>query len=402
MIAVETQIRQASNLLLHLTTQLTNAVLSISESVKEQYRSVFCAPAVSHAVHLDFETKDAEGQYVTPEGALKHMVLSSISSTAVTAASGTLSEACGIVGMAGVGKTVALQGLAADKDIRARFPDGIQYMSLGQEATVQTAIQEVARAMTLCGASETAAKVENSTSLKEAVAFAFTWFQEKECLLLIDDKWPTEECPTGFLTDLRQLLRESPRSRMAISTRSVEIAYGAGLVVDFGAREPLGAVSVNIFMKYAQKSIPLGSAPATGDALLPSVTKILQWCAGLPIALSVSGSAVALLVRNVGSLEMACEIYANDFEERAMNLSDKRDRDGSRLSDGILLSLKYLQVEFSNWKERESVEIDRTIRELYTSLCVLMKQLWVPISVLGAMWNLDEKSALDIANLFVE
>ncbi len=177
---------------------------------------------------------------------------------------------------------------------------------------------------------------------------------------------------------------------------------GAGSVVDFGARQPLGPVSVNIFMKHARSSMSLRDAPDTGETILPSVAKILRWCSGLPIALSVCGFAVALLVRNVGMFESACEMYVTDFEERATNLDDEPDCDGSRLADGILLSLKYLQVELSKWRERKAVHIEFTISDLYTSLCVLMKQLWVPVSVLSRMWNLDEKSALDIANMFLK
>ncbi len=48
-------------------------------------------------------------------------------------------------GMAGVGKRTALRGLAVKKDIRGRFPDGILRMSLGEGATVQSVIQEIAR-----------------------------------------------------------------------------------------------------------------------------------------------------------------------------------------------------------------------------------------------------------------
>ncbi len=49
-------------------------------------------------------------------------------------------------------------------------------------------------------------------------------------------------------SDLQQLLRESSESRMAVSTRSVNIAVEAGSIVNFGARDPLGPVSVAIFM----------------------------------------------------------------------------------------------------------------------------------------------------------
>ncbi len=129
-------------------------------SSKEEYRSAISISSFSHSVNLNFDGRDAGGQFVTPEGALKHKILSSISTETVTAATGKLNPAHGVVGMAGVGKTIALQGLASDKDIRHRFPDGIQYISLGYEATVQTAVQEIARSMTMTGASASVAKVE--------------------------------------------------------------------------------------------------------------------------------------------------------------------------------------------------------------------------------------------------
>ncbi len=76
--------------------------------VGEEYNSKESVPIFSHEVHLDFETRDTEGHFATPEGVLKHKVLSNISSEAVTAAVGQLHAAYGAVGMAGAGKTSAL------------------------------------------------------------------------------------------------------------------------------------------------------------------------------------------------------------------------------------------------------------------------------------------------------
>ncbi len=239
-------------------------------SSKEDYSSAISTPSFSHAVNLDFETRDAEGQFATPEGVLKHKILSSFSTEGVTAATGQINSAHGVVGMAGVRKTIALQGLASDKDICQRFPDGIQYISLGQEATVQTAVQGIARAMTMTGASASVATVETSTSLSEAITHAIRWFQGKMCLFLIDDMWPMDDSRTGFLTDLQQLLRESPESRMAVSTRSVNIAVEAGSIVNFGARDPLGPVFVAIFMAHAMRC----HRNNRGD-VSPSISKIL-------------------------------------------------------------------------------------------------------------------------------
>ncbi len=78
--------------------------LDHAASSKEEYCSAISTPSFSHAVNLDFETRDAGGQFITPEGALKHKILSSISTEAVTAATGELNPAHGVVGMAGVGK----------------------------------------------------------------------------------------------------------------------------------------------------------------------------------------------------------------------------------------------------------------------------------------------------------
>ncbi len=205
-------------------------------------------------------------------------MLSSVSSRAVSLATGALNPSHGVLGMAGVGKTIALQGLAGDKDVRSRFPDGIQYVSLGQAASVQTAIHEIARVMRLTGATVSVASVESSTSLREAVDYAFQWFQNRQCLFLIDDIWPTSACPTGYLSDLQQLLRESPESRIAVSTRSVNIAVEAGSIVNFGARDPLGPVSVAIFMAHALKCF----RHKAGD-VSPSISKVLARCGGLPM-----------------------------------------------------------------------------------------------------------------------
>ncbi len=89
---------------------------------------------------------------------------------------GVLNSAYGVVDMAGVGKTVALQGLAFDEDIQKHFSDGIHYMSLGKGATVQTVVGEIANIMRIAGANEIVHSVEKPSSVKEAVSKAETWF----------------------------------------------------------------------------------------------------------------------------------------------------------------------------------------------------------------------------------
>ncbi len=57
-------------------------------------------PLTSLTITLDFDSKDEEGKPTTPEGFLKRSVLNEV----VTAATGAAMPACGVLGMAGVGK----------------------------------------------------------------------------------------------------------------------------------------------------------------------------------------------------------------------------------------------------------------------------------------------------------
>ncbi len=139
--AVETKIDSASNRILLLALWLAD---DHRGSTKDVFRPTTNTPALTDAISLDFGNRN------TPEGILKRAVLSGKSSITV---------AYGVVGMAGVGKTVALQGLASDRQIRDRFPDGILFMTLGQGATVQTVIWELKEILILTGASNIAADV---------------------------------------------------------------------------------------------------------------------------------------------------------------------------------------------------------------------------------------------------
>ncbi len=58
---VERRIKEVSNELLQLIIMFSNALkldsLNVAESLKEEHRPVVCAPAVSHSVYLDFESR---------------------------------------------------------------------------------------------------------------------------------------------------------------------------------------------------------------------------------------------------------------------------------------------------------------------------------------------------------
>ncbi len=349
MLAAGASIEKASNQLLQLTLALGSSLkiqqhhdallskfenLAVVEPANDVYRPGTNTPGLAATVNLDFISQDEDGRPTTPEGTLKSSVLSSNSSNTVIVAAGVIQPACCIVGMAGVGKTVALQGLAHDEDVQRRFPDGIFFMTLGKGATVETVLREIARIVAVTGAKSIMSTVLSSASVREAVDYAVPWLTGRICLFLVGDIWPTENCKTGFLMDLHQLLRERPESRMAISTRNVAIAQSAGAIVIFGARDSLGPVSLSIFMSHATCSADGKSGAPHRRNLRSSLKKILVVCGGLPIALAVTGCAVRFLASAHGDFDRACDIYSVHLDGKRRGLGDEETMEGTSLTPG--------------------------------------------------------------------
>ncbi len=132
--------------------------------------------------------------------------------------------------------------------------------------------------------------------------------------------------------------------------------------------------------------MPEETFASESPGLRNSVQKSLYICAGLPIALAVTGSAVALRSGTLGNFETAYDAYATRLKKKRGNRGDEDTTDGTSLNAGILLSLECLQDELSKRK----VKTDHFIFDLYTSLCVLESQAWILYLFWGGFGNLTE------------
>lgn len=248
--------------------------LQITGNVEEVYREEASTPALPQGTTVSLGTKVGTGKHFTAEGMLKESILSSESSSTLTVAEGTLTPTHAAVGMTVDGKTTALQGLAFDEDIRVRFPDGIQHIAFRQGAASTTAIAETC----------------------------------------------------------------SSQSRMAISTRSTLIAHSARRRIESGARDPLGAVSENIFMMHTTRDGTWKAPQEPDGKRRRSVSTILRICAGLPLALAVTGCAVAFLAEKFGDDESACDDYASRLEKLRRELGEEQAEGSTSLNAAICLS----------------------------------------------------------------
>lgn len=303
-------------------------------STTETYCAGRFVPSLPANVYLEFYSRDETGNFCAPEGNLKATLMSSTAANHIIAARGAESPepVHGASDMTGVGKTIALIALGHDRDVRDHFRDGVLYMALGADASVEHITRSLSKIMKFTGARASADAVRKETNLTAAVEDAALWFQGKRNLFLIDDVWPTAGYDTGYLSQLQNILEGCCDSRIVITTRNRRVGSSVLSHVEFDARDPLGPTSTSIFMGYATN----GCKEDVGErAQLASVQGILRLCAGLPIALSVTGGFVAASVCSGLDFQYACDSYSKSLEART-------NFGASILESAIKMSLEYL------------------------------------------------------------
>lgn len=128
---------------------------------------------------------------------------------------------------------------------------------------------------------------------------------------------------------------------------------------------------------------------------LKAARSILELCSGLPIALSVSGAAVAQRMKSGLDLQYACRAY---FENIA---HEKALHPGFFFLDyAIPVSLAALEDEIQNSRSGLQPLTSFSVSELYTSLSVLQNLQFAPVSVLARMWDVSDVNAVDICTMF--
>ncbi len=106
------------------------------------------------------------------------------------------------------------------------------------------------------------------------------------------------------------------------------------------------------------------------------------------------------MVRHYWSFEHACDAYALKLEKER-KLGRRYDDRRRGMPECRNCAKSGQEAEFSQCVAEHSPETDHTVCDLYVSLCVLSNQAWVPVWVLGRMWQLEADAAMDIATLLL-
>jgi hypothetical protein len=170
----------------------------------------------------------------------------------------------GLVGMGGVGKTTVARAVADDAAVRARFTDGVAWLTAGPDAD-PVACQRQLAAM-LGDASAIAGVAAGRDRLRALLAGTSR-------LIVADDVW--DAAVTSAL-DV-----ELPDVRLLVTTRDQQaLGHGAACLVDLVDDD-------------TARRILAAWAGITADALPPQAQELITLCGGLPLALAAAGGLAA-------------------------------------------------------------------------------------------------------------
>jgi WD40 repeat protein len=293
--------------------------------------------------------------------ALKAKVLTSVlpdaAPQAVVMTSAT--RQIGVQGMGGIGKSVLAAALASDAQMRKAFPDGVFWVTVGQEPNL-TALQ-VALAKALGDDQPTFGDVQQGKlGLRELWA-------DKTALLILDDVWRVEHAAAFEGLGTRGKLLVTTRDARLITALGAT-AHALGLLDDGQA--------LALLASWAKQPV----------AELPSAAhQVMRECGHLPLALAMVGAMV----------QGKPDRWENVLHKlRSADLGKIRQQfPGYPYAD----LLKTIQVSVAALEPEE--------QERYLEFAVFPEDTPIPEAVLQTFWRsagLEQYDAQDVIDCLVE
>ncbi|WP_068816760.1 NB-ARC domain-containing protein [Phormidesmis priestleyi] len=287
---------------------------------------------------------------------LKNLVLSSsIQSTGITRS--TLKV--GVYGMGGIGKSVLAAMLARDPEVRAAFPDGIFWITLGQEPIL--ALRQLDLARILGDASLPFQDVQQGKiHLSQLLG-------DKTCLLILDDVWKADHVAAfNILGEQSGLLFTTRDSSIVKALNASE--HRVDLLSDDEALELLTACS-----GQCQETLPI------------EAHEIVKECGNLPLALSMIGAIAKARPDRWDNL--LYKLQNADLDKIRHEFPDYPYPD----------LLKAIQVSVN--------ALEPAVKVRYLDFAVFLEDTAIPETTLRTFWEpegLDEYDTQDVIDTLVE
>ena len=218
----------------------------------------------------------------------------------------------GLHGQGGIGKTAFSLELVYDEEIQRAFPDGIYWVTLGQEPDIPSVQAELAE--------RTGSEIAVVRSVAQGRKLLANQLASKSCLLILDDLW---EYKTAEAFDVL-----GPTGRYLITTRDATLI------------KALGAHQLSLDVLHPEQALAvLAEWTDTEPSSLPDTAReVAERCGFLPLALSLAGARVhdgvpwedVLQALREGNLQFLDHPYGNTFTSLLMSINALSDREAER------------------------------------------------------------------------
>ena len=168
----------------------------------------------------------------------------------------------GVQGMGGIGKSVLAAAVARNREVRRAYPDGVIWVSFGQEPDVAQLMRDAARHLGDQGSFESV--TVGKGVLRELLL-------NKAVLLVLDDVWKAADAEAFDIL--------GSRCRALVTTRDAGILHTL-----HGELYP-----VDLFTEAEALSLLAAAVEQTPDQLPPEALEIVRECGCLPLAVALCG-----------------------------------------------------------------------------------------------------------------
>ncbi|WP_341525211.1 NB-ARC domain-containing protein [Nostoc sp. UHCC 0302] len=265
----------------------------------------------------------------------------------------------GVQGMGGIGKSVLAAMLARDEEVRHSFPDGILWVTLGQNPTLT--LRQLDLAKMLGDTSQMFQDVpQGRVHLSELLA-------NKACLLILDDVWQSKHAEA--FNALGQ------KCKMLITTRDNKVL------------QELGAVGYLLGLLEDEEALTLLAlwAKQEKETLPVEAREVVRECGNLPLALAMIGALVQGKPDRWGNL--LHKLHNADLEKIRYQFPDYPY---PNLLKAIQVSIEALETE---------------IQKRYLDFAVFPEDTPISETVLQTFWELEglnEFDTQDVVDVLVE
>ncbi|HUW84091.1 MAG TPA: NB-ARC domain-containing protein [Phycisphaerae bacterium] len=273
---------------------------------------------------------------------------------AVTGAART----AGLWGMGGIGKSVLAAAVARDPDVLRAFPDGVIWITLGQNPNLTIRQSQLATALGGSGGFE---------DVQQGRAYLSQLLADRGSLIVLDDVWqPAHVTPFDAL---------GPHCRMLVTTRKQDVV------------KDIGAVPCEVeLLDHDQATALFAGAVGGIKGKLPAQAReIIERCGNLPLALSMVGNMASKRPDRWDNI--LGKLRSANLARISQHLKDYEHPD--------LLAAMQISVD----------DLPADVRRRYLDFAVFPEDTAVPETVLRTLWEshgLNEYDTQDVLDVLVD